>query len=223
MSWSYPRICQIVLQQQLHFSDLSAITMPQHHAIPWRKDFEPLKSIEKQVHRVEFKKKTLRKTTKTKIWHTLTYYHTDNVSTLITVFDTPPRPELAQGTSPKDSPKCWCAALGEVLLLRICSSRERIRTASAAARKLPQKKHCSQELFASTLAVDFLNSFGRDPRLRRPLTRIPQPGNCKDIRIRCKNGCPKEVANIACQRQFRFLSWHFVHIDMIGNDRPKNA
>ena len=60
------------------------------------------------------------------------------------------------------------------------------------------------------------------------MTRIPQPGNCKDIRIRCKDGCAKEVANIARQRQFRFLSWHFGHINkpwqaMIGPKTPTNS
>ena len=109
--------------------------------------------------------------TKTKIWHTVTYYHTDNVSTLITVLNTDPRSELAQGTSPKDSPKCWCAALGEVLLLRTCSSRERIWTPSAAARKLPQTKTLLTRTFCFNTFRWFSKFVWIDRRLRRPLTR----------------------------------------------------
>ena len=149
--------------------------------------------------------------TKTKIWHTVTYYHTDNVSTLITVLNTRPA-RISSRYFTQRFTKMLVRSSG-----RSPSSPNLFFTRTnsnsfCSCQKATSKKPL-RELFASTLSVDFLNSFGRDPRLRRPLTRTPQPGNRKDIRIRCKDRRAKEVANIARQRQFRFLSWQVGHID----------
>ena len=159
--------------------------MPQRRAIPWRKDFDPPKRELKNKYiecwispRSVESKKTTRwgKGAKTKIWHTraVTYYHTDNVSTLITVLNPHPA-RISSRYFTQRFTKMLVRSSG-----RSPSSPNLFFTRTnsnsfCSCQNATSKKLYSQELFAwilnTVLSVDFRNSFGRDPRLRRPLTR----------------------------------------------------